>query len=112
MRMTEQDLMHITSSYPNLDTITILVDEENLLKADKKKKPLTYPPEVDGQLALTGLSRSQMSYAFKCKDVLRHCGMVKLSDPQRNWPVLKVRYERQFIEDKGLDMPDVRRDGR
>ena len=106
--MTKNDLLNIVDSIPGLEKLTILVDEKGLLNCKHAQVPVPYRPEVDGNLVHTGMAPSRISYVITSKKVLQEVDKLKVDYPEKKFLVVKMRFERQFIETEGLDIPEVR----
>ncbi|CZR52584.1 uncharacterized protein PAC_02461 [Phialocephala subalpina] len=63
-RVNAYDLRHFSVAFPCLETLTIVIQEEYMMLSwgdDSNRLPLTYRPEINGQLNATGLTADQRS---------------------------------------------------
>ncbi|KAF8856433.1 hypothetical protein BDZ45DRAFT_745478 [Acephala macrosclerotiorum] len=96
------ELIALSKAFPNLETLTILIQDDVFDPFHQGPYPLTYPPESDGQLSLDGLDSIQVISINFSMIANVSLAQVQTAHPTMKFPALKFRFEQQFRANENI----------
>lgn len=96
------ELIALSKIFPNLETLTLLLQDEVFDPSNQGPYPLTYPPETNGQLSLDGLEPIQVISITIAMIANVSLAQVQTTNPMMRFPVLKFRFEQQFRANENI----------
>jgi hypothetical protein len=93
------------AQFPKLESVTILQSDKRWDPRVKQSVIVDYPPEIDGQLSIIGIPESQKSYRLGMHHSRQLQERFEEQKLHRKLPLLKLRFENQFIVNEGLIPP-------
>ncbi|KAF8856446.1 hypothetical protein BDZ45DRAFT_691821 [Acephala macrosclerotiorum] len=92
---------------PNLGTLTVLIPEAELFfgRHGRDVQMGSYEPEVNGELDDSDSASARGHHVSKAKLLTKELDKLKILHPDKSFPVLKFRWEKQFVEVENLNVP-------
>ncbi|CZR52583.1 uncharacterized protein PAC_02460 [Phialocephala subalpina] len=107
LQVRSEDLLRFSNVLPDLMTLTILIPEAELFfgRAGRAYTMGTYMPEIDGELDDSDSAGTRQYRVSDAKLLDKDLDKLKDLYPEKKFPVLKFRWERQFVEVENLNVP-------